>query len=63
MLVAVATVFHRVSTFDTSLTTTAISGIAITAGMMAFSAWHCITDETVMHSVLFGMSLFPSHVA
>ncbi|EKD20913.1 alkaline phytoceramidase [Drepanopeziza brunnea f. sp. 'multigermtubi' MB_m1] len=57
MLVAVATVLHRVCTFDKSLSTTVISGVAITAGMTAFSAWHCITDETVMHSVLFAIMI------
>jgi len=54
MLIATATVLHRVFTFDKSLSTTVISGIAITAVMTVFSTWHCITDEIVMHSVLFG---------
>ena len=54
MLVAVATVVHRVFTYDKSLTTTAMTGIMIAGVMTAFSAWHCITDELTMHSVLFG---------
>jgi dihydroceramidase len=56
MLIATATVLHRVFTFDKSATTTVIAGIAITAVMTAFSTWHCIMDEITMHSVLFGMS-------
>jgi len=57
MLIATATVLHRVCTFDKSLSTTVTSGIGITAVMTAFSTWHCITDETVMHSVLFGIMI------
>ena len=54
MLVAVATVVHRVFTFDKSLSTTIVVGTVIVGTMTAFSAWHCITDEITMHSVLFG---------
>ena len=57
MLIAVATVLHRVFTFDTSLTTTILSGLALTAVMTIFSTWHCLTDEIVMHSVLFGVMI------
>ncbi|KAH6714718.1 ceramidase [Leptodontidium sp. MPI-SDFR-AT-0119] len=53
MLVAVATVVHRVFTFDKPLSTTVITGAAIVGTMTVFSAWHCITDEITMHSVLF----------
>lgn len=55
MLVAVATVIHRVFTYDKSLSTTIFSGIALFVFMAAFSAWHCIEDEMTMHSCLFGV--------
>jgi dihydroceramidase len=55
MLIATATVLHRVMTFDKSLTVTITSGLLATAFMIAFTIWHCISDETIMHSVLFGM--------
>jgi hypothetical protein len=54
MLIAVGTVLHRVFTFDQSLSTTVIGGIMLTALMTLFSIWHCVKDEMVMHSVLFG---------
>lgn len=54
MLIATATVLHRVWTFDKTLKTTVISGAAITTFLSAFIVWHCITDETVMHPILFG---------
>ncbi|PVH85176.1 alkaline phytoceramidase [Cadophora sp. DSE1049] len=57
MLVAVATVVHRVFTYDKSLTRTAITGTVIAGVMTAFSAWHCITDELIMHSVLFAVMI------
>jgi dihydroceramidase len=57
MLIATTTVLHRVFTFDQSLNTTIISGISLTAFMTAFIAWHCITDEIIMHSVLFGVMI------
>lgn len=57
MLIATATVLHRVFTFDKSLKTTVISGIAATVSMALFIAWHCITDEVVMHPILFGIMI------
>ena len=57
MLIATATVIHRVFTFDKTLSTTVLSGVGLTVSMAAFIAWHCITDEIVMHSALFGMYL------
>jgi dihydroceramidase len=57
MLIATATVLHRVFTFDKSLSITVTSGLLITAIMAAFSTWHCITDELTMHSVLFGLMI------
>ncbi|KAL2071737.1 hypothetical protein VTL71DRAFT_12972 [Oculimacula yallundae] len=53
MLVAVATVMHRVLTFDKSLSTTVISGTVFAGVMTAFSIWHCVSDELIMHNVLF----------
>src|SRR3954447_20614554 len=55
MLIATATVLHRVFTFDKSLSTTVISGIISAIAMALFITWHCIKDELIMHSVLFGM--------
>ncbi|PBP19980.1 hypothetical protein BUE80_DR009213 [Diplocarpon rosae] len=57
MLAAVATVYHRVSTFDKSLSATVISGCIITVLMAAFSVWHCVADEITMHSVLFAIMI------
>lgn len=55
MLLAVTTVFHRIFTFDKSLSATVISGIGLFLCMAAFSVWHCVKDEMTMHSVLFGI--------
>ena len=57
MLIATATVLHRVFTFDKSLSVTITSGLAITLLMALFSTWHCLTDELTMHSVLFGLMI------
>ncbi|CZT10101.1 related to YPC1-Alkaline Ceramidase [Rhynchosporium agropyri] len=57
MLVAVASVVHRVYTFDKSLKTTVISGTVFTVVMTAFSIWHCITDELIMHNVIFAFMI------
>lgn len=57
MLIATGTVLHRVFTFDKSLQSTVICGVVLTAFMAVFSAWHCIKDEMVMHSVLFGIMI------
>lgn len=54
MLLATATVLHRVFTFDKSIQYTVIYGAILSAAMAAFSIWHCVTDELIMHSVLFG---------
>jgi len=58
MLLATATVLHRVFTFDKSISYTVIYGAILSAAMTAFSTWHCVTDELVMHSVLFGRFSF-----
>lgn len=57
MLIATATVLHRVYTFDKSMSTTAIAGVGITAFMAIFSTWHCYMDEITMHSILFGVMI------
>jgi len=57
MLVAVATVMHRVYTFDTSSATTVVSGLGLTAALTLFSIWHCVTDEIVLHSIIFGIMI------
>jgi dihydroceramidase len=57
MLIATGTVLHRVYTFDQSRATTVGSAILLTAALTAFSIWHCVTDELVVHPILFGTSL------
>lgn len=57
MLIATATVLHRVYTFDKSVTTTIVAGLGITAVMTLFSIWHCWMDEITMHSILFGVMI------
>lgn len=57
MLVATATVIHRVFTFDKSLTYTIIHGAILIASFTAFSTWHCIKDELIMHSVIFAIMI------
>ncbi|TVY29219.1 Alkaline ceramidase [Lachnellula hyalina] len=32
-------------------------GAILSAAMTAFSTWHCVTDELVMHSALFGVMI------
>jgi dihydroceramidase len=54
MLVATATVIHRVFTYNKSLNYTVIYGALLFSIMAAFSIWHCVTDELFMHSILFG---------
>jgi len=58
MLIATATVLHRVFTFDKSLTVTITSGLVTSLLMTLFITWHCIVDEAIMHSVLFGIMIF-----
>ena len=57
MHIATLTVLHRVMTFDKSLTLTVCSGLVSAFLMAAFIAWHCMTDELMGHSILFGNSL------
>lgn len=57
MLIATSTVLHRVFTFDKSLAVAVSSGLISFVLMAAFITWHCIVDETAMHSVLFGKTV------
>jgi len=57
MLVATATVLHRVFTFDTSATYTAVFGVLLSTALSAFAVWHCWADETHFHSILFGIMI------
>ena len=57
MHVATATVLHRVMTFDKSLFITVSSGLISAILMAAFITWHCMTDELLGHSILFGTTL------
>ncbi|KAL3424080.1 alkaline phytoceramidase [Phlyctema vagabunda] len=57
MLIATATVLHRVFTFDKSLTVTVTTGLVLGGLMSIFIAWHCIVDETFWHSILFGVMI------
>lgn len=54
MLIATSTVLHRVFTFDKSLKAAVTYGLILTALMTGFITWHCIVDETLVHSVVFG---------
>lgn len=57
MLIATATVLHRVFTFDKTLTTTITTGLIFTTLMTAFITWHCMLDEKIAHSILFGLMI------
>lgn len=62
MLIATGAVLHRVFTFDKSLRITVISGFIFAASMTLFIIWHCIEDEKIMHSILFGMLSVPARL-
>jgi dihydroceramidase len=62
MLIATATVLHRVYTFDQTLAVTVWFGIALTGLLAAFSVYHCFTDQLFAHSALFGESCFHTSV-
>lgn len=55
MLLAVATVLHRITTFNATLSTTVIHGLILSTLLGAFSFWHCYTDELHMHSLVFAI--------
>lgn len=57
MLVAVALVLHRVYSADRSLTFTVGYGIGLTALLVAFGVYHCMTDEVAGHNVFFAIMI------
>ena len=60
MHIATLTVLHRLVTFDKSLSLTVWSGLISIVLMAAFITWHCMTDELIGHSILFGITSFGS---
>lgn len=56
MLVATGLVMHRVFTFDKTPKYTLVYGVVLSAVVSLFIAWHCIMDETTVHSIFFGKS-------
>lgn len=57
MLFATATVMHRVYTFDKPLKDAVVWGLGLAGFLFAFSVYHCMTDEIVMHAILFGVMI------
>jgi len=57
MLLATSAVLHRVFTFNTTLSTTLGVGAWIASTIALFSIWHCMTDEIIMHSILFAIMI------
>lgn len=55
MLLATATVMHRVYTHDDTPLHAVLKGLGLAAFLTAFSVWHCMSDEIVGHSILFGV--------
>lgn len=55
MLVASGLSVHKVYTFDSTRQVSILVGLGIGGFLTAFSVWHCVTDETGMHSLLFGI--------
>jgi dihydroceramidase len=55
MLVASGLSTHHVFTFQSSRTKSILAGLGFGGFLTAFSVWHCITDETGMHSLIFGI--------
>jgi dihydroceramidase len=55
MLLATATVMHRVYTYDDTPLHAVLKGLGLAAFLTAFSVWHCLSDEIVGHAVLFGV--------
>jgi hypothetical protein len=62
MLIATATVLHRVFTFDKSLVVAVNFGLVTVALMAGFITWHVTADETLMHPIVFGNTV-PSLVS
>jgi dihydroceramidase len=57
MLLAVGTVLHRVYTFDSTPLRASLAGLGLATMLIAFGVYHCVTDEVVMHSVVFGIMI------
>lgn len=55
MLLATATVMHRVYTYDDTPLHAVLKGLGLAAFLTVFSVWHCLSDEIVGHSILFGV--------
>lgn len=57
MLLATSTVLHRVYTYDNEPKAAVFKGLILAVFLVAFSVWHCWTDEVVGHSVLFAIMI------
>ncbi|RQM08038.1 hypothetical protein DH86_00001369, partial [Scytalidium sp. 3C] len=57
MLVATGLVMHRVFTFDKTPKYTLVYGVVLSAVVSLFIAWHCIMDETTVHSIFFAVMM------
>ncbi|KAI9743953.1 MAG: hypothetical protein M1818_002687 [Claussenomyces sp. TS43310] len=57
MLLAVALVMHRVYTANTSIRTTILAGLGLSAVLGGFAVWHCITDDIGWHNLIFGIMI------
>ncbi|KFY13363.1 hypothetical protein V492_03316 [Pseudogymnoascus sp. VKM F-4246] len=55
MLLATATVMHRVYTYDDTPLHAVLKGLGLAAFLTAFSVWHCMSNEIVGHATLFGV--------
>ena len=55
MLLATATVMHRVYTYDNEPMQAVLKGLGLAVFLTLFSVWHCWSDEIVGHAVLFGI--------
>jgi dihydroceramidase len=55
MLLATATVLHRVYTYDNEPIQAGLKGLGLAAFLTLFAIWHCWTDEIAGHAILFGV--------
>ncbi|KFY28983.1 hypothetical protein V493_02621 [Pseudogymnoascus sp. VKM F-4281 (FW-2241)] len=55
MLLATATVMHRVYTYDNRPLHAVLKGLGLAVFLTLFSVWHCLSDEIVGHAALFGV--------
>lgn len=56
MLLATSTVLHQVFSVGKTPQQTLKLGMIIYGCLTAFTIYHCVTDELIMHQVIFGMS-------